>query len=120
VPGRCVDLRTFEIMTYEGLDVTAVYEALSHRRAAHFAYVLVHVPEHENCVRKDNLLRVIADAEEHGVGVTTLADPRDYKTWRVEVDARRGSPDLARLNSFIHTQTGDEFRDKILTWCRRV
>jgi len=35
VPGRFLELRTFEVKTHDGLDVTAVYEALSHRRAAH-------------------------------------------------------------------------------------
>ena len=120
VPGRFVELRTFEVKTYVGLDVTAVYEALSHRRAAHVAHVLVHVPECERNALKPILQRVIGDAEEYGVGVTTLADPRDYKTWRVEVDARKTVPDPADVNAFIRVQTGDEFQDTILSWCRRV
>jgi hypothetical protein len=120
VPGRSVELRTFEIKTHEGLDVTAVYEALSHRRAAHFAHVLVHVPECEAIVSKPALMRVINDAEEYGVGVTTLADPRDYRTWRVEVEARRANPDPAAVNAFINAQTGNKFKDKVLSWCRRV
>jgi len=120
VPGRFVELRTFEVKTYDGLDVTAVYEALSHRRAAHVAHVLVHVPECERSALKPLLHRVIGDAEEYGVGVTTLADPSDYKTWRVEVDARRASPDPADVNAFIRAQTGSKFKDKILSWCRRV
>ena len=104
----------------KGLDVTAVYEALSHRRAAHFAHVLAHVPECERCALQPILQRLIRDAEEYGVGVTTLADPQDYKTWRVEVDARRANPDPADVNAFIRAQTGGEFKDKILSWCRRV
>ena len=120
VPGRFVELRTFEVKTYDGLDITAVYEALSHRRAAHVAQVLVHVPECERAALKPILQRVIGDAEEYGIGVTTLADPRDYKTWRVEVDARRANPEPADVNAFIRAQTGGEFKDTILSWCRRV
>ena len=120
VPGRFVELRTFEIKTHEGLDVTAVYEALSHRRAAHFAYVLAYVPECERGALKFVLQRLIGDAEEYGVGVTTLADPHDYRTWRVEVEARRATPDPADMDAFIRAQAGDEFQDKILSWCRRV
>lgn len=120
VHGRFVDLRTFEIKTYEGLDITAVYEALSHRRAAHFTHVLIHVAECEGSARKPAFLRVIADAKEYGVGVTTFADPRDYRTWRVEVEARRTNPDPAAVNAFINAQTGSKFKDKVLSWCRRV
>ncbi|MEJ1962408.1 MAG: hypothetical protein WDO56_13050 [Gammaproteobacteria bacterium] len=120
VPGQLVELRTFEIKTHESLDVTAVYEALSHRRAAHIAHVLVHVPECERGALKSILQRVIGDAEEYGVGVTTLADPQDYATWRVEVDARRANPDPADMDAFIRAQTGAEFKEKILSWCRRL
>jgi hypothetical protein len=69
---------------------------------------------------KPLLVRVIDDAEAYGVGVTTLVDPRDYKTWHIEVDARRANPDPAAVNAFIDAQTGDKFKDKILSWCRRV
>ena len=120
VPGRSIEIRTFEVKTYEALDITSVYEALSHRRAAHFAHVLVYVPEYESGVAKPLLPRVIADAEEYGVGVTTLADPRDYNTWRVEVAARRANPDPAAVNAFIYAQTGETFKDRVLSWCRRV
>jgi hypothetical protein len=120
VPGRLVELRTFEVKTHEGLDVTAVYEALSHRRAAHFAHVLAHVPECERSALQPILQRLIRDAEEYGVGVTTLVDPQDYKTWRIEVEARRASPDPADMDAFIRAQTGEEFQDKILSWCRRL
>ena len=64
--------------------------------------------------------RVIGDAEKHGVGVTTLADPADYKTWRVEVDARRANPDPADVDAFIHGRTGREFQNRMLSWCRRL
>ncbi|MEJ0040589.1 MAG: hypothetical protein WDO68_31980 [Gammaproteobacteria bacterium] len=69
---------------------------------------------------KSVLERLICDAQEHGVGLITIENPEDYETWRVEVDPRRANPDPADLNAFIRTQTSVEFKDKILSWCRRV
>lgn len=44
VPGRFFDLITFELKPLDGIDVTGVFEALSHRRAATQAYLWLHVP----------------------------------------------------------------------------
>ena len=120
VPGRPVEIRTFEIKTYDGLDVTAVYEALAHRRAAHYAYVFVHVPDAKRTALEPVLERLIADAQEHGIGFVIIADAANYETWDIEVDARRGNPNPADLDAFVRTQTSDEFKEKILGWCRNV
>src|ERR1044072_1149451 len=43
VPGKHLDVATFEVKGNDFVDVTAVYEALAHRRAATPAYVIFHV-----------------------------------------------------------------------------
>jgi hypothetical protein len=120
VRARPIELRTFEVKTYEGLDVTSVYEALSHRRAAHYAYVLAYVPEYQREALRSVLERLTSDARAHGVGVTTLADPRKYETWRVEVEARRANPDPLDIETFVAEQTDDQFKRKIAQWCREI
>jgi hypothetical protein len=45
VPGRHFDLLTFKIKPTDGLDVSGVYEALVHRRAATLASALLHIPD---------------------------------------------------------------------------
>jgi hypothetical protein len=120
VPGKQVELNTFEIKTYDGLDVTAVYEALAHRRAAHYSYVLAYVPESERAVLKSLLDRLCGDADEHGVGFVVVAEAADYETWDFEVEPGRNDPDPADLDNFIRTQTSEEFKDRILSWCRTL
>jgi hypothetical protein len=120
VPGRPIEIRTFEIKTYDGLDVTAVYEALAHRRAAHYAYVFAHMPDSQRIALEPVLDRLIGDAQEHGIGFVVMGNPADYDTWDIEVDARRSNPNPADLDEFIRTQTNDEFKEKILGWCRNV
>lgn len=120
VRARPVEIRTFEVKAHDGLDVGAVYEALSHRRAAHYVHVLAHVPEHERNALKPVLERLVGDARTHGVGLITFADPQKYETWRVAAEPRRVDPDPADLEAFIDDQTSDEFRNRIVEWCRRV
>jgi hypothetical protein len=76
VPGRPVEIRTFEIKTHDGLDVTAVYEALAHRRAAHYAHVFVHVPGPERAALEPMLDRLVGDAQEHGIALSSFATLR--------------------------------------------
>jgi hypothetical protein len=62
-----MELNTFEVKTSDSLDVTAVYEALAHRRAAHYSCVLAHVPDSERFALEPLLNRLCSDAEDHGV-----------------------------------------------------
>ena len=47
MPGKYFDLFSFEVKPNWSVNVTAVYEALAHRRAATHAYVWFHIPEEE-------------------------------------------------------------------------
>jgi len=120
VPGIQLELNTFEIKTCNGLDVTAVYEALSHRRAAHYSYVLAYVPDAERASLKSLLDRLCDDATDHGVGVILAGVATDYKTWSFAVEPCRNTPEPTRLDDFIRTQTSATFQQKVLAWCRTL
>jgi hypothetical protein len=118
VPGKHFDVYTFEIKTHDQLDVTAVYEALAHRRAAHYSYVFICVPQ-ELEASLDHLIDDIkTEADEHGVGLTVITDPADYETWDPLVEPLRNDPDPADLNDFLSAQTTTGFKDQIVHWCR--
>ena len=94
VPGKFFDLITFELKPFDGIDVTAVFEALSHRRAATQAYVWLHVPAGE--ASNDDLIallkkRIEEEASRHGVGMIVGADPSDYSSWDLRLSERLGS-----------------------------
>jgi hypothetical protein len=102
VPGKHLNVTTFEIKPSDAIDVSAVYEALAHRRSATHSYLVLHVPgaaELEPVV--DEVCRV---ARSHGVGVITVADPARYETWDEREEAVRSEPDPERLDHFIVTQ----------------
>lgn len=113
VPGKYLEVATFEVKAANAINVQAVYEALAHRRAATHSYVVLHVPADQ----AEQLEEAVADVAEasraHGIGVITAADPGDYNTWEDREEARRIEPDPERLNAFVATQLSGLTRDLI-------
>lgn len=116
LPGRHFDLITFEIKPVETLDVTVVYEALGHRRAATKAYALIHIPEDNRAEFEALLDEICLEAKRFGIGVIVAANPNDYDTWEELVDAVRHDPDPQRLNDFLAQQVSQGFREQIIKW----
>ena len=120
VPGKYFDLITFELKAFDGIDVTAVFEALAHRRAATQAYVWLHIPTGLGG-REDvegHLERIGEEARRHGVGLIVGADPADYETWDIELKAVRVEPDPEFMNEFIAQQLPDATRNELAQWFR--
>lgn len=120
VPGKHFDVTTFEIKPLSGLDVTAVYEALAHCRAATRAYVLVHVPDGD--LQDDHVSslidRVEDEARRHGIGLIVAGSPGDYETWDEYVSARYNEPSPHALNEFLSRQLSDGAKQELMTWFR--
>lgn len=100
VPGKHLSVVTFEVKLGPALDVTAVYEALAHRRASTHSIVLVHADGHD----PETLTLVVEEAARHGVGVILAIDPADYDTWDSLLDPVRHEADPWSLNTFISVQ----------------
>jgi protein tyrosine phosphatase (PTP) superfamily phosphohydrolase (DUF442 family) len=113
LPGKYMEVVTFEVKPADAITVTAVYEALAHLRSATHAYVIFHVPDDSS----DSTAQVIDEARRvgraHGVGVITMSDPKDWETWNELEEARRVEPDPERLDEFISVQLGQDAHDRI-------
>lgn len=116
LPGKYFDLITFEIKPSWALDVTGVYEALAHRRAATQAYLWLHCPQPEQ--EAEVLGRIVEEAERHGIGVIIATDPADYDTWDQRCDPARVEPDPELLNEFVALQVSDGAKDELAAWVR--
>ena len=68
LPGKYMEVVTFEVKPSDAITVTAVYEALAHLRSATHAYVIYHVPDDV----AESVGQVIEEARKvgraHGVG----------------------------------------------------
>jgi len=118
VPGRHFDVITFEVKTSYALDLTAVYEALAHLRAATKAYVMFHIPPDRRGDLEEQLDEICAEARKHGIGVITFETPGDFSSWDELVEPTRKEPDLGRLNEFLTTQLDEGRRQTLLKWFR--
>lgn len=104
VPGKFLDLTTFEVKPADAIDVQAVYEALAHRRSATHSYVWLHVPSSHADSLEAAVQSVQQVARAHGIGVIIAASPSDYTTWEEREEAQRVVPDPERMNEFIKRQ----------------
>lgn len=113
VPGKNLELVTFEGKPASTINVQAVFEALSHRRRATRSYVLLHVPAVHAAELESAVAEVAEVARSNWIGVVTAEDPADYQTWNEREEAPRVEPNPELLNGFIATQLSEETRDEI-------
>lgn len=116
LPGKFFDLITFEIKPTWAVNVTAVYEALAHRRAATQSYVWLHCQGGDQ--EKEALTGIKEEAERHGIGVIVATDPADYDTWDTIAEPARVEPDPETLNEFIALQVTDGAKEELAAWVR--
>ncbi len=113
LPGKYMEVVTFEVKPFDAIDVTAVYEALAHLRSATHAYVILHVPSDREGAAEPTLDEICRVARAHGVGVIVMGDPADWSTWVEREEARRTEPDPDRLDEFINVQLSQAAHDRI-------
>ena len=116
VPGRYLEVITFEVKPTNTIDVAAVYEALAHRRAATRAYVITHMPSEKRKDFSAVIDSICDESKKFGVGVILAEDPTNFDTWEVLLEAERYEPDPSRLNEFIAQQTTPELKEQIVRW----
>jgi hypothetical protein len=113
VPGKFLEVVTFEIKPFDSINVQAVYEALAHRRSATHSYVVLDVPKTSGTTLTDAVEDVRLVARSHGIGLIIAGKPDDYDTWDELEEAHRVQPDPSRLDTFISTQLCEATRSKI-------
>jgi hypothetical protein len=113
VPGKHLEITTFEVKSWNAVNVQGVYEALAHRRAATRSYVMFYIPPEQAAALEPAVADVAYAARMHGVGLVIMGDPHDYDTWDEREEAQRFDPDPERLDNFITVQLTDETANKI-------
>jgi hypothetical protein len=113
LPGKYMEVVTFEVKPFDAIDVTAIYEALAHLRSATHAYVILHIPNEREELVKLTVEEICQVGRTHGVGVIVMSDPADWSTWDEREEARRAEPDPQRLDEFITVQLSLAAHDRI-------
>jgi hypothetical protein len=107
------DVISFEIKPIGQITVVGVFEALAHRQYTTRAYTVFHTTV-ENFETQPEASRIVALAEQHGVGIILAADPSNYDSWIERASARRWRPDPADLNDFVQRVFPPSDHDEII------
>ncbi|MEK7215239.1 MAG: hypothetical protein AAB289_06565 [Chloroflexota bacterium] len=117
VPGKFLDLITYEVKPAHSWDVAGVFEAVSHSRAATKTYLLIHTPEGTEIPELD-LERLHTECVRFGVGLAIFRDPWSHNSYKFLVEPERRQPDPEEMNQFITQQLSEPVRNRILQWLK--
>ena len=110
VPGKTLELITFEIKPVGSWGVEGVYETASQSIFANTSYLCVHCPVPIPDGDQDRLEK---EAARFGVGLMLFEDPADWETCDIRVAPEYKTPDPEETNQFISVQLSASNRERI-------
>lgn len=113
VPGKNLDLSTFEFKKNLEEGIAGVYESAAHSAFAHRSFLVMRL-EYEADSTNELYTRIINECERFGLGLITLLDAEEWGTYRTVVEAKPRSPATGLMNRFIGTQISEAGRHQLL------
>lgn len=110
IPGKTLEVITFELKRAEWWGVEGVYETAAHSSFAHSSYLCIHAPTVIPSSDQDRLER---EAQRFGVGLILFENPKDWDTFDVRVDPEYKFPDPEETNRFISIQLSEPNKERI-------
>jgi len=107
IPGKSVEVITFEIKPSDAYGVEGVYETASHSAFANKSYLALHVPGGTEQEAEGYLERLEKEAVRFRVGLVTFEDPSKWDTFDVRVEAQHQTPSPRDANEFLSRLRGD-------------
>lgn len=114
LPGKYLDIWTFEVKPVEYLDITGVFEAAAHAGRATRSYALLQISNDTSDVQ-DLLDRCERESARLRVGLITFTNPAEFATWETRVEAPRNDTDPELLEEFI-AQLSETAKKKLSKW----
>lgn len=111
VPGKSIEVISFEIKPWNYLGVDGVFETASHSAFAHRSYLIIHAPGTVD--ESEAYERVEREAERFGVGLVTFEDPADWDSYNIRIEGNHRLPDPASMCRFISEQLTKDNQGKI-------
>lgn len=119
VPGKFMDVITFEVKPEGGWSVTGVFEAASHSRIATRSYLLIHCRKGRKSIAEselERLERLQAECTRFNIGLGLFSNPRSLETFEFLFEPVRREPNPEEMNAFIDKQISAEGRRLISVW----
>jgi hypothetical protein len=110
IPGKTLEIISFEIKTEDAHGVEGIYEAASHSAFANKSYLALHLPDQQD---SDSLQHLEEEAIRFGVGLLTFGDPAKWDTFEIRVEAQHKTPSPNDMNKFL-SQMRKESTEELL------
>ena len=116
VPGKFLEVITYEIKPAGNWAVAGVFEAAAHSRFATQTYLLIHAPGGRASIADKDLERVQEECARFGIGLGFFEAPSSYDAYDFLVEPQRKQPDPAETNRFIEQQLSSANKALISAW----
>lgn len=100
IPGKTIELVTFEVKTMDDFSLNGVFETASHLKVAHRSYLMIQVskkPDETNV----EFSRLKEYSQRFEIGVILFDKPDEWETYETIVAAIYKSPEPSELSGFI-------------------
>lgn len=118
IPGRNLDITTFEIKKSIGEGIYGVFEAAAHSAFSNRSFLILKVEDEEVAQYQDLFDRTKSECERFGIGLIVFSDPQHWSSYQVLIQAEFRSPNPGQANKFIESQISEENRHRLLTMFR--
>lgn len=112
IPGKTIDLITFELKTHTNYGIESVFEAAAHSQFAHRSYLVIYLPEGRP--NTEEFDRIEKECKRFGVGLLIFENIKDLESTEILIEADRKSPDPYDTNGFIASQFKKDSQHRIL------
>ncbi len=116
IPGRTIELITFEVKPADDFRIEGVFETAAHSRATHRSYLMIHTPDGRPDT--DKFQRLVSECERFRLGLIIFADKDNWDTYEIVQDADHRNPNPGDVNSFIKTLMKKDSQEKIIAMVR--
>jgi len=112
IPGKVMNIITFEIKHNAQFDIYGVFETAAHSRFANKSYYVGYLP---NDWKGDNndYQRIQNECDRFEIGLMYFTNPADYNTYEILLEPERRIPDPADQDEFIRVQIDKDNQDKL-------
>ncbi len=111
IPGKTLEVVTFEIKPLGGYDVDGVFETAAHSAFANRSYLAIHSPTSPSDTEAWD--RILSECERFGVGLILFADPKEWDSFDIRIEAKSKTPDPADTSLFIKRQMQPVHQNKL-------
>lgn len=112
IPGKVLDLVTFEVKPANEYRIEGVFETAAHSRFSHKSYLIIYMPDGDP--ETDEFDRVLRECERFGLGLVTFTKPDDPSSYETLQEAERRNPDPSDVNGFVSSQISQANQARIL------